>query len=87
MAIRFQAFPTLVLVHLEAALLLEISHIGLVGRTCDSRAALSSANFPGVGPRSKPHDPGPTPDHRPATVEYTQSLTAHPGKNAAEQAP
>ena len=45
-AVGFQALAALVLIHLEAALLLEISHMLLVQRTCDSPEGLSSANFP-----------------------------------------
>jgi hypothetical protein len=43
-AIGFQAFAALVLVHLEPAFLLEISHMELVKPTCDSPLGLSSAN-------------------------------------------
>jgi hypothetical protein len=43
-AVRFQALSALVLIHFETALLLEISHMELVLRTCDSLRALSSSN-------------------------------------------
>jgi hypothetical protein len=52
-AIRFQALSALVLVHLESALLLEISHMELVKRTCDSPKRLSSSNWEG-GPDACP---------------------------------
>jgi hypothetical protein len=45
-AIGLQALSALVLVHLEAAFLLEVSHMEFVQQTCDSPTGLSSAIFP-----------------------------------------
>jgi len=80
-AVSFQALSALVLVHLKAALLLEISHLEVVASRVQSAPETVECNLPFPVARGTQLEL-PTRVHAPATVEYIQRVIGQSGKNA-----